>query len=406
MRKAMSRTGAAAQRVPAAYSDFVHVGPGTLAGRYLRRFWHPVARAQDLPAGHAKPLRIMGEDFTLYRGEGGVPHVVAFRCAHRGTQLSTGWVEGDCIRCFYHGWKYDGTGQCVEQPAEDASFASKVKIQSYPTQEYLGLVFAYLGDAEGGETGTADPPALPRFPELEADGVLEVETFVRPCTYFNDLDNACDPLHVVYTHANSRAQINSLVDMANVGAEESEFGVTIKVQRTTKGAGTRLNLFGMPNIQLLKLAPADPVETAWRDFVSWRVPVDDEQYVTFNVNLFHVARDAAEAYRDQRTAVLARGMGAVAGLAREVLAGRAEIDDVRDQVWDLVRLQDDVALAGLGAIPEYEHEHLGRSDRGVILLRKVWTRELRALAEGRPLKEWRRPADLVATTGFESGGLQ
>src|SRR5262249_56254575 len=121
--------------------------------------------------------------------------------------------------------------------------------------------------ADGGESETSDPPALPRFPEFEADGVLEVETFVRPCTYFNDLDNACDPLHVVYTHANSRAQINSLVDMANVGAEESEFGVTIKVQRTTRGAGTRLNLFGMPNIQLLKRAPAAPVGTALRAFL-------------------------------------------------------------------------------------------------------------------------------------------
>jgi len=51
--------------------------------------------ARDLPDGRAKPVRIMSEDLTVYRGEGGTPHVVAFRCAHRGTQLSTGWVEGD-----------------------------------------------------------------------------------------------------------------------------------------------------------------------------------------------------------------------------------------------------------------------------------------------------------------------
>ena len=97
--------------------DFVHTGAGTLAGRYLRMFWHPVYVAHELEPGHAIPIQIMREKFTLYRGEGGFPHVVDFRCAHRGTQLSVGWVEGDCIRCFYHGWKYDGTGQCVEQPA-------------------------------------------------------------------------------------------------------------------------------------------------------------------------------------------------------------------------------------------------------------------------------------------------
>ncbi len=387
---------------PAPYTDFVHVGPGTLAGRFLRRFWQPVARAADLPPGVARPIRLLGDDFTLYRGEGGTPHVVAFRCAHRGTQLSTGWVEGDCLRCFYHGWKYDGSGQCVEMPAEDRSFPPKVRIRSYPTAEYLGLIFAFFGDPERDTTGALRPPPLPRYPELEADGVLEVETFVRPCTYFNDLDNACDPLHVVYTHGSSRVVVNALIDMTSVGAEESEFGITIKVRRTSEGAGTRQNLFGMPNLQLLKLPPIDPAETAWREFVSWRVPVEDERYVTFNVNLYHVPAAAAAAFRDRRAAVLARGMDTVAGLAQQILAGQTTIDAVRDQVWDLVRLQDDVALTGLGAIPAYDQEHLGRSDRGVILLRRIWARELRALAEGRPLKAWRRPPGLVATSGFEA----
>src|SRR3712207_1885017 len=107
--------------------DYVHTGPGTPAGRYLRRFWQPVACSHEIPAGRAKPVKIMEEELTLYRGEGGAAHVVAFRCPHRGTQLSTGWVEGDNIRCFYHGWKYDGTGQCIEQPAEDAAFAKDRK---------------------------------------------------------------------------------------------------------------------------------------------------------------------------------------------------------------------------------------------------------------------------------------
>src|SRR3954453_20964460 len=144
------------------YTDHVHVGPGTLTGRYLRRFWQPVYEAAALARGHAKPLRILGEDYTLYRGEDGTPHVVAPRCSHRGTRLSTGWVEGDCIRCFYHGWKYDASGQCVEMPAEDPSFPPKVKIASYPTREYLGLIFGYVGEGE--------PPALPCFPDFECDG--------------------------------------------------------------------------------------------------------------------------------------------------------------------------------------------------------------------------------------------
>ena len=68
----------------AEYLDFAHTGPGTLAGRYLRSFWQPVSRSRDLAPGQAAPFRLMNEDFTLYRSESGEPHVVAFRCAHRG----------------------------------------------------------------------------------------------------------------------------------------------------------------------------------------------------------------------------------------------------------------------------------------------------------------------------------
>src|SRR5437016_436126 len=113
---------------PADYQDFVHTGQGTLAGRYMRRFWHPVYGSRDLAPGAAKPIRVMGQDFTLYRGESGMPYAVAFRCAHRGTQLSTGWVEGEHIRCRYHGWTYDGSGQCVEVPGDESHFCLTVRI--------------------------------------------------------------------------------------------------------------------------------------------------------------------------------------------------------------------------------------------------------------------------------------
>jgi nitrite reductase/ring-hydroxylating ferredoxin subunit len=97
------------------YMDCFRTGSDTIAGKYMRRFWHPVFRAEDLKSGWAKPIRIMGEDFTLYRGESGRPQVVDFRCPHRQSTLSVGWVEGDCIRCRFHGWKFDRSGQCVKK---------------------------------------------------------------------------------------------------------------------------------------------------------------------------------------------------------------------------------------------------------------------------------------------------
>jgi len=73
--------------------DQYRTAPDTLGGRYMRLFWHPVYRSEELKPGWAKPIKIMSESFTLYRGETGVPHIVAFRCAHRGLQLSVGWVS-------------------------------------------------------------------------------------------------------------------------------------------------------------------------------------------------------------------------------------------------------------------------------------------------------------------------
>jgi len=93
---------------------------GTPGGRFMRRFWMAVCRSQDLTKRATKPIRIMSVDYALYRGESGRAHVIDYRCPHRGAQMHLGWVEGDDIRCIYHGWKYDCTGQCVEQPAEDS----------------------------------------------------------------------------------------------------------------------------------------------------------------------------------------------------------------------------------------------------------------------------------------------
>jgi len=368
-------------------SDFVETGPETLAGRYMRMFWQPVYRSDDLKAGRAMALRIMNEDFTLYRGRSGAPFVVGARCAHRRTRLSVGRVEGDCIRCLYHGWKYDGGGECIDQPAEPVGFTKNVRIASYPTREYLGLIFAYLG---GGRQ-----PELPRFPEFESAGLLEIEMFVRACNYFNGLDKACDPLHAFFTHQDPRMK----VDVRSIAADESEFGVTIKTSRT-KQSRVRLNLFGMPNVVLLRLPPAGKSETSWREFASWSVPLDDEHYASFNLTLIHLTGKKADMFRQKRARKVARMRTSTTEMAVQVLAGKATIDEFRTKVPDIVRLEDDVVLTAQGAIPDRENEYLGRSDTGIVLLRRLWQRELAVLAEGGPLKKWTRPENLLATTGF------
>jgi 5,5'-dehydrodivanillate O-demethylase len=369
-----------------AWEDFGHTGPGTLAGRYLRTFWQPVYLGRELAAGRAAPLRIMGEDFTLYRGESGRAQVIAPRCAHRGTQLSTGWVEGDCLRCFYHGWRYDASGQCVEMPAEEPGFPAKVRIASYPTEEYLGLIFAYLGEGE--------PPPLPRYADFEGEGVLEAGSYVRDCNYFNNVENQVDPVHVAFVHRTSPFSEAGLVGVPRVSAEETEYGIELRAERAS---GVRVSSFLMPAMINLKGSPEDAGEAGWRDTLAWRVPIDDDRHLSFNVSLTHLRGEAAARYLDRRRRQPDTAEEVVR-LSEALLRGELHIAELKDHPA-IVNIQDNVAQIGQGIMADRSDERLGRSDAGVLLLRKLWSRELQALAEGRPLKCWQPPARLATTAG-------
>lgn len=364
-------------------ADLVHVGPSTLAGRYLRRFWQPVYVAASLRPGSAKPIKFAGENFTLYRGEGGIPHVIHFRCAHRGTQLSVGWVEGDCIRCRYHGWKYDASGQCVEIPGQSESFSGKVRIRSYPTEEYIGLIFAYFGEGA--------PPTLPHYRDFESGGVTVGTMYKRACNYFTNVENSVDLLHVAFTHEDI-SNYRSL-GVSTISAHESEWGTTVSA--TSPDGRVRVNQFGMPNIINFKTPPEVPA-SEWTDVLAWRVPVDDENHVSFSSKLIHVNGEAADRLRETYRVKPADGDPVASKLAASVLAGEITMDDIPETA-DLLTIQDHVTQIGQGAIADRVNERLGPSDVGPILLRQIYLRELRALAEGGPLKEWTRPNKLVVT---------
>jgi 5,5'-dehydrodivanillate O-demethylase len=340
----------------------------------------------------------MSEDFTLYRGEAGVSHLLTFRCAHRGTQLSTGWVEGDELRCFYHGWKYGPDGQCTEQPAEPEPFCQRIRIRSYPTHEYLGLVFAYLGE---GET-----PPLPRYPDFEEDGILEVQSLYRACNYFNTIENEVDSVHVSFAHRKSRPGVANqpppLVD-----GEETEWGIRQRYTYATEaGEVVKVSYLGMPNIKYGQMPPQTALETGPGDNIRWMVPIDDFRHVYFVAHLAHVTGENVGSFRERQAATRGHLNPYTADLAEKLLAGHGRIQDVTEEEYGvpIIQTQDDVAQTGQGAIANRDDEHLGRSDNLVVLLRRIWTRELDALAEGRPLKRWVRPQTLRAHRPVISDG--
>ena len=368
---------------PEEYDNFAPTGPGTLAGDYLRSFWQPVYHSDDLPSGRAKPIKIMNQEYTLYRGTNGDPHLVDFRCAHRGMQLSPGWVQGDTIRCFYHGWVYDGTGQCVEQPAEPQPFCDKIRIGGYPVQDYLGLVFAYLGAPMGEGT----PPEFPRYPDFEEfEGLFEIDSYPRGSNYFLNLENGGDLAHVGFVHRGMEGSFDGFTERLDIEAEESEWGVKV-ISRRVGSANSRTAHYGMPNTCHITALPNDTSTAPYREFLAWWVPVDDESHIQFTVYAIRVAPADAERYVEMRDVRLANRSIPKEVLAQAILEGRMRLDDVVHETTDMVRLQDDIAQIGQGH-PDRRNDRLGRSDATVIMRRKLWRRELQAFAEGRPLTEW------------------
>jgi 5,5'-dehydrodivanillate O-demethylase len=382
----------ARERRLAADLDLARTGPGTLAGRFMRQFWLPVFRAEDLPKFHAKPIRIMSEDYTLYRGESGAAQIIDQRCPHRGALMHLGWVEGDDIRCVYHGWKFDRTGQCLEQPAEEPGFARKIRTGVYPTREHLGLVYAYFGAGE--------PPPFPPYPAPLNDGLIEnPEPPVIYCNYLQCLENSLDEVHVSFVHRTGGSH-QGMYDLPAIGAEETDWGML----RTGERQGEkRLSLHYMPSCTRVVVPPMKGFDGVggWKELYLNFVPIDDESCKWFIIYHVRVTGRDAEIYLAKRAdyAEKLAAAGPAPDLAREVIAGRLPFAAIDHP--DLVRVQDVAVQAGQGAIADRTAEHLGRSDRAIILWRRILAREMTALAEGRPPKTWTpAPASIVPTLGF------
>jgi 5,5'-dehydrodivanillate O-demethylase len=370
------------------YEDFVSIGPGSLAGKFLRQFWQPVCQAADLKPGRPLPRRILGEDITLYRGDSGKIYAVGPRCPHRGLQLSAARVKGETLECFYHGWTFDGAGQCVAQPCEPQSFAQKVRIPSYHAREYIGLIFVYFGEGA--------PAEFPTLDSFSADGFVELREDLLPWSYFTQLENSIDEAHFNFTHRRSKFDDIGMNDAYPViTCEETDYGV---IRWGKRGNAVRTGHFFMPNSSLSSVYEHDK---GWADLWLWRVPVDDNAHRTFVANFIYKTGAEAEAYRKKRAGDLARlkTMEPQLQVVRKIINGEMTADEVPADRPDIVQLQDAISCWGQGTERNRNDDMLGASDRVVSVVRRLWTRELRALDEGRPTKAWRIPPDLATTKG-------
>ena len=368
-----------------------HTGPGTLAGRYMRQFWQPIYVTDDIAPGRIKPIRIMGEDLTLYRGRSGQPYVVAQRCAHRGTQLSVGRVDGEHIRCLYHGWKYDGEGQCVQQPGElEHEFCSRVRIQSHPAREYKGLIFAYLGEG--------DAPEFPVFPELEGDGIIESRSYRRRCNLTNFIDNHLDEIHLGFTHPVGYAR---LPEIPTVRISRTEMTAVSHCSRP--GRVERITEFLMPNI--LRFKSASPYEEVhWADSVSWRVPEDDSATRSFMVSRYVIEKGGENTFRTRQEQIRALPVPDMEAYAERILSGELTYEEALEEMGEHdprldVTLQDNLAMPGQGVVADRDAETLAPSDAGILAVRDLWNERLADFDRGEQTHLWKQPPPSIATSG-------
>jgi 5,5'-dehydrodivanillate O-demethylase oxygenase subunit len=371
-----------AEQTAERFAQLTQTARGTPMGRLLRRFWHPVALSAEVKAGEAVPVLVMGEELTLYRGRSGTAYLIGGRCAHRRTLLHTGWVEGECIRCTYHGWQYDGAGQCTQRPAERDAGLPTQRIGSYPLHEYCGLVFAWLGDAPAPEF------ALPRKQAFERPGGTVAAGKERwDVNWFQQIENSLDATHVSFVHQALRVgPFGEAVTPAvpELSYAETEAGIEQTAVRSKDNV--RKSDWTFPNnnhIVIPGLTRDDP----WIDVGVWMTPNDDEhttRFVLYGIPATH--EEARSRFLDYFSKY---GKYDPCEHHDELFHGKI-YPPLDDALVGLTAAQDYISIKGQGTVADRSTESLGRSDLGIVTLRRIFWRELDAQESGGRVKQWRR----------------
>ncbi|HEY1269055.1 MAG TPA: Rieske 2Fe-2S domain-containing protein [Candidatus Binatia bacterium] len=367
-------------------ADLARVGPGTPAGEWFRRYWLAVASTQDLK-DIPLALKVLGEELVLFRDGRGEVGLIGLHCPHRGTSLEYGDIETNGIRCPYHGWLFDVSGQCLEQPAEpDDRFARKVKHRGYPVREQGGLFFAYLGpDAD-------DPPPLSKyFALVDRAGQRSLEpTRAYDYNWFNFIENGADPVHFSILHRSDpgdgtwRSWFFDFKNIPYFDAVEMSYGMKVVSRKpgpTTDTEYVDEKSFALPSILQIGdtefthfKQPREALKAGShnRHFM-FLTPNDDEHFTLFTVNYYtgpdrdffkKLAPSRELTAREERKPYDGRPFAPFRGSVR----------------------REDIACQGTQPLVGGRKEQLATSDKGVIMLRKLILEGVRAVAEGRTPK--------------------
>jgi phenylpropionate dioxygenase-like ring-hydroxylating dioxygenase large terminal subunit len=256
-------------------------------GRLMRaNYWLPFVPSGQLVVGEAPmPVRLLGENYIAFRAEDGRIGFLDELCPHRRASLALGRVEGNGVRCIYHGWKIDVSGCVVEAPTQvvrSAQFAAKVPVGHFPVHEAGGLAWVWLGA----------PPA-PAFPELPFSGYDAAHSWMTasrvPCNWLQGVEGTIDSAHVGFLHQTWHRETAKLADHANLAialeyqpryeTQSTPYGMRAAALRRTSEGSTyvRITEHLMPLVTVVSVGRSQPRDGA----VFVISPVDDTHHLVF-----------------------------------------------------------------------------------------------------------------------------
>src|SRR5262245_1147337 len=367
-------------------------GPGTPGGELLRRYWQPAALSEELPSGGAPvAITLLGEELVLFRDEAGERGLLGLHCAHRGADLSYGRLEDGGLRCLYHGWLYDRHGRCLEQPGEPAgsTFHERITHTAYPCQEMAGIVFAYLGPGE--------PPLLPAYGPLVAPEAYRFKPLkhMNDCNYLQGNEGNIDPVHLSFLHQIGDLPWGgpnyTLLDRQPViEVEATDFGLRIYAVRQ---AGpderyVRITNFVMPNLCAIAGSTG---QDGYQ--VDWHVPIDDTHHWKYTA-IFQRSAPLEDREMHWYRASITPDYHRLRTAANRYGQDREEL---RIRTWaglgPTFQDHDGWAVETPGAIQDRTLEHLGSTDKAIVMARLMLLKAIGDVQQGRdPLHVIREPA--------------
>jgi nitrite reductase/ring-hydroxylating ferredoxin subunit len=351
-------------------------------GELMRRYWVPILLADQVPEPDCPPVRVrvLGERLIAFRASDGRVGLIAEHCPHRGASLFFGRNEEHGLRCVYHGWKYDVTGQCVEMPSEPpgSTFKERIRANAYPGVDRGGVIWAYLGPS------SLQPPP----PELEWTIMPDAHRFMtrrrQECNWLQALEGGFDPSHLAFLHRGMAA-------LPGAGAQRleivpTEFGLSIGHGRALGNDRTawRVNQLVMPCFKMITPRQQDgPV-----GFHAW-VPIDDESCMVYSID-WHPDRPLTPAEVAHNRSWHDIHAETIPGTDRTVR--NQENDYLIDR--DLQRsgrsytgikglaMQDSGIQESQGPIHDRSREHLAASDLAIVLIRNYLMEIVNAVQAG------------------------